>query len=87
MAGFRNPESSALEYRIQPKESGIPLKIEIGNSIFTDKVYFESGIHSVESRIQYCVGFPYIGRLPSEEDQATCLVSDVFPVPLDNSLR
>ena len=29
MAGFRNPESSASESRILPKESGIPLKIAI----------------------------------------------------------
>ena len=89
MAGFRNPESSALKSRTQPKESGIPLKVEIWNSIFTDKksgIFFvKSRIHYVESRIQDCLGFPYTGQLPSERDQPTFLpglLYGVFPVPL-----
>jgi len=42
---LRNPESWALEYRIQLKESGIPLTIAIRKPYSTDQ---ESGIHSVE---------------------------------------
>ena len=49
---------------IQLKKSGIPITIEIRNPSPTNKeseIYcLESGIHSVESRIQDCLGFPYI---------------------------
>ena len=49
------------------KESGISLKIGIWNPSSTDKEngiqYLETGIHGVESRIQDCLGFPYMGRL------------------------
>ena len=37
----------------------------IQNPSFTDK-YLESGIHSVESRIQDCPGLPYMGRQGSQ---------------------
>ena len=50
--GFWNPESQNPESRIQ-------------NPSFTDK-YLESGIHSVESRIQDCPGLPYMGRQGSQ---------------------
>ena len=60
-----NPQSWALESRIQFKESGILLTIEIQNPSSTDKdsriQYLESGIQDVESRIQDCLGFPYKG--------------------------
>ena len=61
-----NPESWVLESGIQIKESGIPITIGIQNSTVLQKntgiQYLESGIHSVESRIQDCAGlFPYMG--------------------------
>ena len=47
------------------KKSGIPLTIGIRNPNSTNKEstiqYLESGICSVESRIQDCLGFPYGG--------------------------
>ena len=70
-----NPESSenlflwnwkswTWESGIQLKKSEIPLTIEIQNPSSTNKeseIYcLESGIHSVESRIQDCLAFPYI---------------------------
>ena len=61
-----NLESWTLESGIQLKESGIPSTIEIPNPSPTEKEsrieYLESGIHGVESRIQTCLGFSYIGR-------------------------
>ena len=42
-------------------ESGIPLTFEIRNPDSTDK---ESRIHIVESRIQDCIGYPYMRRSP-----------------------
>ena len=62
---FWHPESWALGSEIQLKESGIPLTIEIQNPTFTEKDWkwiLVSGIHCVESRIQNCLGFPYMGR-------------------------
>ena len=60
-------ESWAFESGIQLKESGMPLTIEIQNPGSTDKdwnQYLESVIHSaVESRIQNCLGLPYMGTL------------------------
>ena len=53
-----NPKSKALE-------SGIPQKSGIQNPSSTDKDWnppLQSGIHSVESRIQDYPGFPYVGR-------------------------
>ena len=72
-----NPESSenlflwnwkswTRESGIQLKKSGIPLTIDIRNPTSTNKeseIYcLEFGIHSVESRIQDCLAFPYIMR-------------------------
>ena len=63
-----NVESGILgwESGIPLKESGIARTIKIQNPSFTDKYtgiqYQESGIHGVESRIQDCPGFPYMGR-------------------------
>ena len=63
-SGFRI--SWALESGIQLKESGIPLTIRIQNLSSTDKEtriqYLESGIESVESRIQDCRRFRYMGQ-------------------------
>ena len=64
-------ESGILRFGIWnvAKESGISLKIGIRNPSSTDKenLYHirnpESGIHGVESRIQDCLGFRYMGRL------------------------
>ena len=51
------------------KESGIPLTIGIRNPNSINKEsriqYLESGICGVESRIQDCLGFSYMGRLVS----------------------
>ena len=66
---MRNPESQKIllmESGIQIKESGNPITIGIQNSTVVQKntgiQYLESGIHSVESRIQDCAGlFPYMG--------------------------
>ena len=66
---MRNPESEEMllvESGIQIKESGIPITIGIQNSTVLQKntgiQYLESGIHSVEFRIQDCAGlFPYMG--------------------------
>ena len=64
--GIRIPESWALESGLQLKESGIPLTIRIQNPSSTDKEtriqYLESGIESVESRIQDCLRFRYMGQ-------------------------
>ena len=52
-----NPESRALESGIQLKESGIPLRIGIQIPLTKTGIkYLESRIHSLESRIQYCLG-------------------------------
>ena len=49
----------AFESRIQLKESEIPRMIGIWNSVSTNKEcgieYLESGIHTMESRIQDCL--------------------------------
>ena len=64
-----NPEYEKLllvESRIWLKESGIPLTIEIQSPRELTKTgtqYLESEIHSVESGIQNCLGFPYMGRV------------------------
>ena len=50
--------SCVLESALQLKESGIPPTIGIRNPSST---YQESGIHGVESRVQDCLGFPYVG--------------------------
>ena len=64
--GIRIPKSWALESGIPLKESGIPLTIRIQNPSSTDKEtriqYLESGIDSVESRIQDCLRFRYMGQ-------------------------
>ena len=48
------------------RQSGIPLKIGICNPRSSDMEhriqYLESEIHSVESRIQYCLGFTFHGH-------------------------
>ena len=53
-----------LEFAIKLKKSGIALTIGNRNPNSTDKEsgihYLESGIHSVESRTQDCLGFPYM---------------------------
>ena len=72
-SGFRNPgsfcsqilESRALESGIQPKESRIPLTIgfRIKDPLTKAGIqYLESVIEGVESTIQECLGFLYIGR-------------------------
>ena len=64
-SGIReNQESWVLESGIELRESGIPVTIGIQNPSSTDKYWnpVQSGIHGVESRIQDCPGFPYMGR-------------------------
>ena len=72
-SGFRNPGSFArkiwnpgdLESGIQPNESRIPLTIgfRIQDPLIKAGLqYLESLIEGVESTIQECLGFPYIGR-------------------------
>ena len=59
-----NRKSRTWESGIQLKKSRIALTTEIRNQSSTNKesdIYcLESGIHSVESRIQDCLAFPYI---------------------------
>ena len=52
-----NQESCALESRIKLKESGIQIPLTKSGMQF-----LESGIDSVESGIQDCLGFPYMER-------------------------
>ena len=60
--GIRIPESGT----VLPVESGI-LGFGIRNASSTDKEFgiqhLESEIQGIESRIQDCLGFPYMGRL------------------------
>ena len=64
-----NPESWALESGIQSCwNPGIPLTIGIPNPSPTENDFESSSwnsesIHAVESRIQDCLRFPYIGRI------------------------
>ena len=66
-----NLESWALGSGIQFKESGIPLTRFRLESIIqvpptmTAILYLESGIHIVESEIQDCLGFAYMGQKKS----------------------
>ena len=63
---LQNPKSWALESGIQLKKSGISLTIGIQNSVPVNKDYNlvpGTGIHGVESRIQDCLGFPYMERV------------------------
>ena len=60
-------KSWALESRKQLKESGISVTIGIRNPSSTDYTNMELQnqefrIHGVDSRIQDCLGFPYLGR-------------------------
>ena len=59
-----NPQFWALQRRIQLKEYLIAPTIGICNPSFTDKEsgiqYLESRVHDWKSRIQDCLGFPYI---------------------------
>ena len=55
-----NPESWVLASGIKLKESGIPLNIDWNPE--SEFHWQRSGIHDVESRIQYCLGFSYVGR-------------------------
>ena len=48
-----------MESGIQLKGSGMPLTIGVGNQVRLAK---NPGIEYLESRIQDCLGFPYIGR-------------------------
>ena len=67
--GIRNLESWALESVNQFKESRIPLTTGIQNPNFTEKEcriqYLESGIHSQDSMIQVCLGWPYMRQIYS----------------------
>jgi len=79
--GIRIPELLALERGIQIMESGISLLIGIRNPSFKDEEsgiqYVESGIQGVESRIQDCLGFPYLGRKVSSTDSCHLFLSNV----------
>ena len=64
--GLWNLESWALESRIHFKESGFPLMIGFRIQVPLKKTgiqYLESGIQGVESRIQDCFEFPYMGGI------------------------
>ena len=67
--GFQNPANFCLwnpeSWKFSSRKSGIQPMIGIWNPSSTDKEskiqYLESGIHGVESRIQDCLGFLYMG--------------------------
>ena len=72
-SGFWNPwnfclwnlESWVLECGVQLNESGILRRIGVQSKVpleKTGKKCLESGIHGLESRIQDCLGFPYMRR-------------------------
>ena len=56
--GFWNPE-----YSSRNPESQLRLEVLLTNSGIR---YLQSGIHGLESRIQDCPGFPYMGRATDE---------------------
>ena len=56
MARFEH-ENKVRRKELKPEKNGIHLFLESGIQ------YQGSGIHSMESRIQDCPGFPYMGRL------------------------
>ena len=55
MARFEH-ENKVRRKELKPEKNGIHLFLESGIQ------YPGSGIHSMESRIQDCPGFPYMGR-------------------------
>ena len=62
---IRNPSSTDKKSGIQYLEPGILIKFESRIQVpltQTGIQYMESGIHCVESRIQDCIGFPYMGQ-------------------------
>ena len=75
-----NLKSWALESEVQLKESGIPLNIGIQNPSSTFPLTktgiqcLQSGIQGVESRIQDCLGLPYLGRYSSSTFTSVCLI-------------
>ena len=62
--GIRNPELWNTEYSSRNPESykGLESRIQVPLKKCAIK-YLESGIYGVESRIQYCLGFPYMARI------------------------
>ena len=61
--GMWNPGFWNLEYSSRNPESHCRLESRIQVLLTnTGTQYLESGIHIVESRIQDCHGFPYMGR-------------------------
>ena len=58
-----NPESQALGYGINIKESGIPITITIQNPSSTDKES-ESSTRNPESRRALCPGYPRLSWIP-----------------------
>ena len=62
LGGFQNPGLWNPEYIVRNPESRWDFRTP--DSIVTDSGihYLESGIHGMESRIQDCPGFPYMGR-------------------------
>ena len=64
--GIRKPRLWNPEYSSRNPESGYPTNVWIRKLSSSDKKirnYLKSGIHNVESRIQDCLGFPYIRRI------------------------
>ena len=59
-------------------ESGIPLTIGIQNPRFSPTK--QSGIYGVESGIQVCLGFPYVGRVFSTATYKVLLMQDLLKV-------
>ena len=60
--GIRNPGLWNQEFSSRNPESRIPSSIDKDSSI----QYRESGTYSVESRIQDCLGFPYMERIANQ---------------------
>ena len=60
---IRNPRLLNLQYSSRNPESHLRLESKIQFSLTVTRIqYQESGIHGGESRIQDCLGFPYMGQ-------------------------
>ena len=87
---YRRAKKWILESGIQLKESGIPFTIGIQNPISLTKSgiqYQESGIDSLESKIQDCLGFSYMGQKINHMGFSHSLLNCYFGDAIDKNLN
>ena len=70
------PESGILGFGIRNRAHGN--RISFSTAKGSGLQYLESGIHSVESRIQDCLGFPHIERIVNPNAPKVSLCKEVF---------